>query len=230
MKQNYIKKINIDYYCLYLPWIIIDSWKSNTSINPSIQLPLLDFWSQFLTSDVIFNCCAYAKQVDQIIFCKFSFVSIRDVAYRGTLPMPQALRPNTNNIYCEANLTKVGFGNAGHCFTTITSLSHSWWALARTQLITFWSFHLCTTMAFPKMQVFILAWYWCRGPLSKVKALPCLVFFATKLCTSFKCLIINHLAQYATMQVPTLHFHFDLTFIHFLSFPAILGGQGGAGG
>jgi hypothetical protein len=28
------------------------------------------------------------------------------------------------------------------------------------------------------------------------------------------------------MQVPTLHFHFDLTFVHSLSFRAKLGGQG----
>jgi len=32
------------------------------------------------------------------------------------------------------------------------------------------------------------------------------------------------------MQVPTLHFHFDPTFVHSLSFQAILGGQGAAGG
>jgi hypothetical protein len=33
------------------------------------------------------------------------------------------------------------------------------------------------------------------------------------------------LAQYVTMQVPTLHLHFDPTFVHSLSFRAILGGQ-----
>jgi len=38
------------------------------------------------------------------------------------------------------------------------------------------------------------------------------------------------LAQYVKMQVPTLHFHFDPTFVHSLSFQAILGGQGAAGG
>jgi hypothetical protein len=36
------------------------------------------------------------------------------------------------------------------------------------------------------------------------------------------------LAQYGTMQVPILHFHFNSTFIHSLSFRAILSGQGGA--
>jgi hypothetical protein len=56
-----------------------------------------------------------------------------------------------------------------------------------------------------------------------------LAFFATKPCTSFKCLINNHLAQYVTLQVPTLHFHFDPTLVHSLSFWA-LGGQGGASG
>jgi hypothetical protein len=34
----------------------------------------------------------------------------------------------------------------------------------------------------------------------------------------------------ATMQVSILYFHFDLTFVHFLSFRAILGGQGGIDG
>jgi hypothetical protein len=40
----------------------------------------------------------------------------------------------------------------------------------------------------------------------------------------------QHLAQYATMQVPTLHFHFNPTFVHYLSFQAKLSGQGGADG
>jgi hypothetical protein len=44
--------------------------------------------------------------------------------------MPQALRPNTYNNRCKANLTKVGFGNGGHCFATIINLSHLRWALA----------------------------------------------------------------------------------------------------
>jgi hypothetical protein len=51
-----------------------------------------------------------------------------------------------------------------------------------------------------------------------------LAFFATKPCSSFKCVLNNHLAQYATKQVPTLHFHFDPTFVHSLSFRAKLGG------
>jgi hypothetical protein len=57
-----------------------------------------------------------------------------------------------------------------------------------------------------------------------------LAFFTTKPCTFFKCLVNIHLAQYATMQVPTLHFHFDPTFVHSLSFRTKLSGQGGAGG
>jgi hypothetical protein len=32
------------------------------------------------------------------------------------------------------------------------------------------------------------------------------------------------------MQMPTLYFHFDLTFVHFLSFQAKLSGQRGADG
>ncbi len=55
-------------------------------------------------------------------------------------------------------------------------------------------------------------------------------FFATKSCTSFKCLVNSHFAQYATVQLPTLHFHFDLTFVHSLSFRAKLGGQRRASG
>jgi hypothetical protein len=102
--------------------------------------------------------------------------------------------------------------------------------LARAWLATFWSFILCTAIAFPKMQAFILAWSWCRGPPAEVEGLPSLDFFATKPCTSFKCLVNNHLAQYATMQVPTLHFHFDPTFVHSLSFRAKLGGQRSASG
>jgi hypothetical protein len=55
-------------------------------------------------------------------------------------------------------LTKVGFGNGGHYSATITKVSHSCWALAWAQLATFWSFHLCTAMASPKMWTFILVW------------------------------------------------------------------------
>jgi hypothetical protein len=31
-------------------------------------------------------------------------------------------------------------------------------ALAWMQLVAFWSFHMCRTVAFPKMRAFILAW------------------------------------------------------------------------
>jgi hypothetical protein len=33
--------------------------------------------------------------------------------------MPQTLKPNTCNSCYEINLTKVGFGNGGHCCATI---------------------------------------------------------------------------------------------------------------
>ncbi len=126
-------------------------------------------------------------------------------------------------------MTKVGFGNGGHYFVTVTNWFHSCCALARTRLTTFWSFRLCTTIAFPKMRAFILAWSWCWRPPVEVECLPSLAFFATKRCTSFKCFVNNHLAQYVIMQVPTLHFHFDPTFVHSLSFRARLDGQKGVG-
>ncbi len=142
----------------YLPWIILDSWKSNTFVNCSVRFALLDSQSQFLTSHAIFNHRAYTQQVDWIISWKFSSFSIYDVAFRGMFPMPQTLRPNTYNSCFEAILTKASFENGGHCFVTITSLSHSHCVLTRVQLATFWSFHLCTAMTFPKMRAFILAW------------------------------------------------------------------------
>jgi hypothetical protein len=67
--------------------------------------------------------------VDQIISYISSLFSFCDVAFQGMLPTPQTLRPNTFNNYFEANLTKVGFGNGGHCSAIIISLSHSHWAL-----------------------------------------------------------------------------------------------------
>jgi hypothetical protein len=77
-------------------------------------------------------------------------------------------------------LTKVGYGNGGHYFTIITYLSHSHWVLAWMWLITFWSFHLCMAMAFPKMRTFILTWSWCRkcrnlSPGLAIKAKVCKV-------------------------------------------------------
>jgi hypothetical protein len=108
------------------------------------------------------------------------------------------------NNCSEVNLTKVGFGNGGHCFVVIICLSHSWWVLARAWLITFWSFHLYTAMTFPKMRMFILAWSWCQGLPLEVEGFLGLAFSIIKPCTSFKCLVNNHLVEYATMQVPTL--------------------------
>ncbi len=178
----------------YLPWIILDSWKSKTYANCFVRLVLLDSRSQFFTSHAVFNYRAYTQRVDRIILCKSSSFSIRDVASRGTLPTPHALRPNTFNNCFEANLTKVGFGSGGHCFATTTRWFHSRPTLARARLATFWSFCLYIAMAFPKMQAFILAWYWCRGPLAEIEGLPGLDFSTTKPCTSFKCLVNNHLA------------------------------------
>jgi hypothetical protein len=43
-------------------------------------------------------------------------------------------------------------------------------------------------------------------------------------------LVNNHLAQYTTVQVLTLHFHFGPTFVHSLSFWTKLSGQKGANG
>jgi hypothetical protein len=43
-------------------------------------------------------------------------------------------------------------------------------------------------------------------------------------------LVNNHLAQYATMEVRILHFHFDPTFVLSLSFLAKLGAEGDVGG
>jgi hypothetical protein len=126
--------------------------------NYFVRLVLLHFRSQYLTSHVVFNCRAYTQRVDRIIPCKSSSFSIRDAASRGTLPTPQALRPNTFNNCFEANLTKGGFGSGGHYFARTTMWFHSRFTLARARLVTFWSFRLCTAIAFPEMRAFILAW------------------------------------------------------------------------
>jgi hypothetical protein len=102
--------------------------------------------------------------------------------------------------------------------------------LTRARLATFWSIRLCTTIAFPKMRAFILAWSWCRGPPVAVEGLLGLNFLASKPCTSFKCLVDSHFAQYAIVQLWTLHFHLDPTFVHSLSLRAKLGGQRSASG
>jgi hypothetical protein len=115
-------------------------------------------------------------------------------------------------------------------FAIATRWFHLRSTLARARLATFWSFRLYTTMAFPKMRAIILAWFWCWRPPIAIEGLPSLDFSTTKPCTSFKCLVNNHFAQYATLQLPTLHFHLDLTFVHSLSFRAKLGGQRSASG
>ncbi len=176
----------------YLSWIILDSWKSNTRVNHCVQIVLVD--SQ---SFAIFILRAYVEHVDKIISCKFSSFSIHDATFQNTFPPPHALRPNTYNNYFEANLTNIGFGNGGHYCETIINSSHSHWALAQMWPATFWSFYFYMTMTFPKMQMFILTWSWCWGFLLEVEGLSSLAFFAIKPCTSFKCLVNNHLATYA---------------------------------
>ncbi len=127
----------------YLPWIILDSWKSKTFANYFVQLVLLDSRSQFLTSHAVFNCRPYTQWVDRIIPYKSSSFSIRDVASRGTLPTPQTLKPNTFNNCSKANLTKASFENGGHYFAIATRWFHSRYALTRAWLATFWSLCLC---------------------------------------------------------------------------------------
>jgi hypothetical protein len=46
------------------------------------------------------------------------------------------LKPKTCNNCFEVNLTKANFGNGGHYFAIITSLSHSCCALAWAQVAT----------------------------------------------------------------------------------------------
>ncbi len=170
MKQNYKNIIKLIIIISYFLWIILNSWKSNIFMNYFVRFAILDSWFQFLISNAIFNFHAYTQWVDQIISYKSSSFSIRDVASFGMFFIPQALRPNTYNNYSKVNLTKVGFRNGEHCFTIVTSLSHLCCALAWAQLTAFWSFRMCRTMTFPKMQTFILAWSWCQGPFQKLKA------------------------------------------------------------
>jgi hypothetical protein len=67
----------------------------------------------------------------ELSFVKVCPSPIYDDAFQGTLPTPQALKPNTHNSYYEINWTKVSFGNRGHNCATIISSSHSRWALGR---------------------------------------------------------------------------------------------------
>ncbi len=174
----------------YLPWIMEIQY--NHQFFYLIHLSGLSVL--IFTSHAIFNPCAYVKWVDHINFCKYSSFSISDATFQGMLSMPHAFKPNTFNSCYEVYLTKVGFSNGGHHCPTITNSSHSYWALAWTRLTTFWSFRLCTTMAFLKMRTFILAWCWCQGFRWEVEGLLCSTFFTIKPCTSFKCLINKHLA------------------------------------
>jgi len=52
-------------------------------------------------------------------FVKFHPSPSMMFASQGTFLMPHALKSNTCNNCFEINLTKVGFGNGGHCFATI---------------------------------------------------------------------------------------------------------------
>jgi hypothetical protein len=173
-----------------------------------------------LTSHAIFNRHAYVEQVDQIISYKSSSFSICDVASRSTLPTSKALWSNTYNNCFEANSTKVGFG---------------WWILFYNNYPLVLGFGMNVTN-----NLLIILPLHNHGVSQDVS-----VHFSTVLMSKtsfiswrpskfglfchFKCLVNNHLVAYVTIQMPTLHFHFDRTFIHFLYFRTILSGQGGVG-
>ncbi len=110
MKQNYKKTINI-YYYYFLPSM---NHFRFMRIQYICQLfcptALLDSRSQFLTSRAIFNRCAYTQRVDQIIFYRSSSFSIYDVAFQGTLPMSQTLKPNTSTIILKLIWPKLILG------------------------------------------------------------------------------------------------------------------------
>jgi len=198
----------------YFPWIILDSWKSNTFVNCFVQFALLDSQSQFLTSHAIFNSSAYIQHVHRIISCKSSSFSVRDVASRGTFPMPQALKPNTCNSCFEANLTKIGFGNGGQCCAKVISLSHSGCVLAQSWLTTFWSFRLYMAMAFPKMRPLILAWSWRRRPLTEVEGPPKFGFFFHQTMHLLQMRSQRPFGTICNNASVNFTFHFDPTFVH----------------
>jgi len=95
------------------------------------------------------------------------------------------------------------------------SSSHSRWVLTQTQVTTFWSFYLC--MASSRMQTFILVWFWYQGLPLEVEDLSNLAFSTSKPCTSFKCLVYNHLATYiCNNAIIDFTLPFWLAFIPFL--------------
>jgi hypothetical protein len=125
MKHNFKKTTNIDYY-IFLPSM---NHSKFMEIQYNCQLLCIIRFNalSILIFDIPchFQLLCLCTTMDQIILYKSSSFSIHDVVYRSTFLMSQALRYNTCNIYFEVNLTKFGFGNGGHYFIIITSLSHS---------------------------------------------------------------------------------------------------------
>ncbi len=154
----------------------------------------MDSQSQFLTSHAIFNHHAYTKWVVRIISCKFSSFSICDVASRSTFPMPQTLRPNICNNCSEANLTKVGFSNCGHCSTIITRLFHfalGFGMITTNSLLIISPLHGHGISQYANIHFNTVLMS--RTSFKSWRP-PRFGFLVTKPCTSFKCLVNNHLA------------------------------------
>jgi hypothetical protein len=107
--MKYNKKITLLIIVSYLPWIILDSWKSKTSTNCFVRLVLLDSRFQILKSHAVFNCRAYTQRVDRIIPCKSSSFSIRDVASRSTTSIYWQNLPTHTSLYLPMHLQIMDF-------------------------------------------------------------------------------------------------------------------------
>jgi hypothetical protein len=146
MKQNYKK--NIKHWLLLFLTFHESFYIHENPIHLSIVLSDLLYWTfdpNFL-HPMPFSIVVHTHNR----WIKSSLVNIHlfpsmMLHLEAHFPNLHASKPNTWNNCSEANLTKASFGNGGHCFATIITFTHSYSALPRARLVTFWWFHLCTT-------------------------------------------------------------------------------------
>ncbi len=209
----------------YLPQIILNSWKSGTSINCFVWFTLLDlcFLHPMPISIVVHIHNGWIES--SLVNLHFSpFVMLH---FEPHFPHLKQLDSTPAIIVLKLIWPKLVLGMVDIVLQPLLALPTPFLlnTCVTSNLLIILPLH---DLGIFHMRAFILTWSWRRGPPTKVEGLPSLAFSTTKPCTSFKCFVNNCVTQYATMQLPTLHFHFDPTFVHSLSFWAKLGGQGGA--
>ncbi len=172
--------------------------KSNTFVNFSIWLTLLDFQSQFLTSHAIFNYHAYANGWIESCLANFHLSPFVMLHLKTLFPCLGHWDPTPTTVALKLIWSKLVLGMVDIICNNYQLISFALGfgmnIISSLLIIPPLHNHGISQNANIHFSMVLMS-----RTFSKVESLPSLAFSTTKPCTSFKCLVNNHLAQYVTM-------------------------------